>query len=128
METTEMIYSDKYNFYFNTATGLVVCTTFYKGKLLKGIAKCCPEDTFDIEAGKKLAYLRCRLKFLKNKLRRADEAYVQAVLAKAKAEDNYEKALEFAADVDYQYNQSIIELNRFEHELGLVEDPMFSTY
>ena len=128
MKTTEMTYSDKYNFYFNTTTGLVVCATFYKGKLFKGTAKCGPEDVFDLETGKKLAYLRCRQKVLKNKLKRADDAYVQAVLAKVKAEDKYEKALEFASDVDLQYTQSITELNRFECELGMRDDPMFTAH
>lgn len=38
---------------------MVVVTTKYEGKTIKGVAKCAPEDTFDVEVGTKLAKLRC---------------------------------------------------------------------
>ena len=41
---------------------LVVVTTKYNGKTIKGVARCAPEDDFDTELGVKLATLRCQAK------------------------------------------------------------------
>lgn len=41
--------------------------TFYKGT-----AKCHPNDTFNLEKGKKIAYKRAYLKFLKDKAKKAE--------------------------------------------------------
>lgn len=37
---------------------------FYLSSQYKGIAKCVPEDTFDVEYGKKLAYRKAYLKYV----------------------------------------------------------------
>jgi hypothetical protein len=81
-------YGEKYHFYHNAETGTIVCTTLYKGQMVRGIAKCSPEDDFDIEIGKKLAYLRCKQKFFKKKVKRACQAYKDAVVANARTNNN----------------------------------------
>ena len=37
----------------------VICISTYAKKVVRGVAKCSPNDNFDIEIGKKLAQLRC---------------------------------------------------------------------
>lgn len=53
-------FTPKYN-YIVTANK-VICISHYAKRLVKGIAKCAPGDTFDEEKGKKLAKLRCDIK------------------------------------------------------------------
>ena len=45
-----------------TESFVTVALTKYRGKVVKGVAKCCHDDTFDVEVGKKLAALRCNEK------------------------------------------------------------------
>ena len=112
-------YGEKYHFYHNEENGTIVCTTLYKGQMVRGVAKCSPEDNFDINLGKKLAYLRCKEKFSRKKLARARKAYAEAVEIEARADNNLWKAAEFVDDSNYQLELTRNELSRFEHELGI---------
>ena len=118
MESTNFNYGDKYRFYRNSKTNMVVCTTIYKGETIRGTAKCSPEDHFDIEAGKRLAYLRCKRKFLHKKLKRAQKVYADAAREHAKAQNTYGVALEFMEDVEFQLETLNNELAKFERELN----------
>lgn len=112
-------YGEKYHFYHNADNGTIVCTTMYKGHMVRGTAKCSPEDNFNIETGKKLAYLRCKEKFSRKKLRRAHGAHKEAVIAEARAKNNLGKAIDFVNDSNYQLELATNELIKFEHELGI---------
>ena len=112
-------YGRKYHFYRNTANGTIVCTTTYKGKMVRGIAKCNPEDNFDINLGKKLAYVRCKQKFAKKKLKHARKAYNEALFVEAKARHNLAKATDFVNDSDCLLKLATDELARIEYELGI---------
>ena len=53
---------------FNTTdNNMVIATLYYHHKKYVGKAKCAPEDTFDYEFGKKLAYDRALKKWFKAK-------------------------------------------------------------
>ena len=115
---TNTEYSDKYIFHYNSNSNTIVCTTVYKGQTIRGIAKCSPEDSFDMEAGKRLAYLRCRKKFAKKKCKRASKAYRDAVEAQTKAEQHYLNALVFWSDAMMQLETINDELVEFENLLN----------
>ena len=55
----------KYVFY--TTKNKVIAVSTYAGKVVKGVAKCNPNDNFDLEKGKKLAAARCNLKIAKKR-------------------------------------------------------------
>lgn len=59
----------KYKFYVNG--NMIVCVSHYAGKSVRGIAKCSPEDNFDLEFGKRLAKARCDLKVADKRMDRA---------------------------------------------------------
>ena len=52
----------KYHFYTDNEKKVVCVTTFAK-KPVKGFAICSDEDTFDLEAGKRLAQARADVKW-----------------------------------------------------------------
>lgn len=54
-----------YQFTDNQNRKVVVAVTNIAGHRVKGYAKCSPEDTFDLETGKKIAAARCNVKALK---------------------------------------------------------------
>ena len=51
----------RYKYYTNNKD-VVVAVSSYAGKTVRGVAKCDPRDTFDIEKGKELAAARCNEK------------------------------------------------------------------
>lgn len=113
-------YSNKYHFYHNKDTGTIVCTTMYKGQMVRGVAKCSPDDNFDLDTGKRLAYLRCRLRYMKKKAKRANAVYKEAVIAEAKARDRLQHMIEFVQDAEEQIQTAANELLKFEdYLLGL---------
>lgn len=56
----------------------VVARSTFAGRTVVGIAKCMPEDEFDIEQGKKLATARCNLKIAKKRLKYAENCAIEA--------------------------------------------------
>ena len=110
-------YGDRYKFYYNKDEETIICTTLYKGQVVRGIAKCNPEDEFNLELGKKLAYLRCRKKVLRKKLKRAYKTERDAIIAEAKAKYYLDGAREFVSDSEMQLDKTIDELVTLESQL-----------
>lgn len=113
------IYDDKYHFYYNMDSEIVVCTTKYHDKIIRGVAKCNPGDCFELATGKKLAYLRCKQKCAKKKLNRAHEVYGRAADNEERARKNVLSAYEFVSDALEQLDQINEELSKFEQELNI---------
>ena len=110
-------YGDRCKFYYNKDEQTIICMTLYKGQPVRGIAKCDPDDEFNLELGKKLAYLRCRKKFLRKKLKRAMKAEHDAIIAEARAKYNLDSAREFVSDSETQLAKAINELEALERKL-----------
>lgn len=65
-------------FYFS-ADKKVIAVSNDAGKTIKGVAKCSPEDEFDVEKGKKLAAARCNAKVTERRRKRAAADYDEIV-------------------------------------------------
>lgn len=55
----------------------VVCVSSFAKKKIKGIAKCSPNDTFDIEIGKQLSRSRCDLKIATKRYAKAHNLLIE---------------------------------------------------
>lgn len=110
---------DKYHFYYDKTNRSVICTTIYKGQLIRAVAKCDPEDSFDKSTGEKLAYLRCRQKFLRKKANHAAGVYAKAYAAGVRAEERLSQTSNFVKDVTY-------ELAEVNNALATLEDSLES--
>ena len=62
----------QYRFYDNGSK--VVAVSSYAGRPVRGVAKCDPRDSFDIEKGRALAEARCDVKVAQ---KRADRSELQ---------------------------------------------------
>lgn len=60
----------RYHTYTNNKN-LVVVTSTYAGKVVRGVAKCSPNDEFNLEDGEKLAKARCDCKVAALRCKRA---------------------------------------------------------
>lgn len=61
----------RYRFY--EAGNKVICVSTFAKKDVRGIAKCSPNDDFDLEQGRRLAQLRCDKKIAKKRLAKAKD-------------------------------------------------------
>ena len=53
----------------------VIAISSFAGRTVRGIAKCHPNDPFDVEYGKKLAAARCNAKIAEKRWKRARDKY-----------------------------------------------------
>lgn len=55
----------------------VIVITHHRGKSIRGIAKCSPEDKFDLERGIQIAKCRCDLKLMNKKQKDDAKQYIE---------------------------------------------------
>ena len=104
---------EKYDYYTHTlpdGTIEVIAKSTYAGKTVKGKAKCHPEDTFDVETGKKLAALRCARKVAEKRMCRSVDCVNEAKEMLAIAE-------QYLNDMRDYYTDSAIAWSRADDEL-----------
>lgn len=103
----------KYRYYTN-GENVVVAVASYKGRTIRGVAKCSEQDEFDLETGKKLAAVRCAMKIAKERVKytRVQRDMWQEILAYNAAEyemweDRHDDALEIEKQAREVYNDMI---------------------
>ena len=88
---------DKYKF-INHSNREVIAISTYAGKTVRGVAKLTPGDTFDEEAGKKLAAARCNEKVARKRLARAATKIKEAERAYQKEIAWYNRMVDYYND------------------------------
>ena len=103
----------KYRYYTN-GENVVVAVASYKGRTIRGVAKCSEQDEFDLETGKKLAAARCAMKIARERVKynKVQRDMWQDILAHyatqyEKWEDRYGDALEIEKQAREIYNDMI---------------------
>lgn len=62
-----------YKYVINEEKRTVVALSSFAGQVIRGVARCAPNDVFDVEAGKRLAEARCSMKIAHKRLQRAED-------------------------------------------------------
>lgn len=106
---------DKYHFYIaNKVTGepyKVIATSTYGGRTIRGMAKCSPDDNFDIAKGKELAAARCNLKVAEKRSRRAFAALCQA-------KKNHDATLKRFEDMSSYHDDALLAYEQAKKRVG----------
>lgn len=102
---------------FIEAGNKVICISTYAKKVVKGIAKCAPNDKFDIEIGKKLAQLRCDEKIAKKREYRALDKLLEAEDILMNAKVYYNDMLKYYLDSEDKYSKALADLDEFENSI-----------
>ena len=71
----------EYKYKIDEEKRTIVAMSTFAGKTVTGVARCAPEDAFDINAGKKIAAARCSVKIAEKRVKRAETCYMIAVEA-----------------------------------------------
>lgn len=99
-----------YSFHVDEESRKVVAVTHYAGRAVRGIAKCAPEDTFDVETGCKIAVARAEKKVARAKVRNAAEKYLQAAKVADAAEKRFDDMKQYYMDAIDQLDQAELDL------------------
>ena len=94
---------------------VVVATSTYAGKTVRGVARCHPNDEFDIDKGIQLAVYRCNLKVADKRQARASRKVKEAKKALHEAQMFYNKMLNYRT-------QSVLEYLSAKDDLEEIED------
>ena len=89
----------KYKIFTNSVNDVIAVST-YAGKTVKGIAKCDPRDTFDIDKGVEIAEARCAKKVADKRLARARKKYAEAKRMLSEAESYLDRMSDYVSDAE----------------------------
>ena len=95
----------------------VIATSRDAGKTIKGIAKCSPEDEFDVEKGKELAAARCNVKVTERRKKRAATEYDEIVTLINELERYKEKKSNIYTKAANEAYQARVSLQKLLEEL-----------
>ena len=112
---------DKYKYYTYTeknGTKVVVAVATYAGRTVKGYAKCNPNDTYDEEAGKKLAAARCQERVSKKRKQHATRKFLEAAKLADEAHNYFMKMRQFYMDADDDCDEAIKECETLLVNIG----------
>ena len=102
---------------FIEADNKVICLSTFAKKSVKGIAKCSPNDTFNLETGRKLAQLRCDFKVANKRADRAADQFVEALELLRLAWDYYNDSKEYYENSEKKCGDALADLTAFEATL-----------
>ena len=86
------------HYVFYRSDNKIIALSTYAGKTVKGIAKCSPEDEFNVETGKSLAAARCNAKVAVKRVKNAQKEWSKAVQEHFKAERRMRKMAQYYTD------------------------------
>lgn len=106
---------EKYKIF--TGPNKVIAVSTYAGRVVRGVAKCAPGDTFDIEKGKDLAIARCAAKIAEKRLRRAANKKHEAELAIYEANSHYDRMMTYLDDSYTALNTAEERVKQLERDM-----------
>lgn len=96
-----------YNYKYVVIPGeKVIAISTYAGRTVKGVAKCHPNDTFDVEFGKKLAAARCNEKISYKRLTRAVNKYWEANYESIAADKKVKRMRDYVLDAGATHEEA----------------------
>ena len=102
----------RYRFY--EANNKIICVSTFAKKDVKGVAKCSPEDKFDIKIGYELARLRCDEKVALKRLEKARKRYTKAVKEMNVVKNEFDSACIYLSNSSEDYTKAMIHRKEFE--------------
>lgn len=94
------------NYKYIETPNKVIALSTYAGKTVRGVAKCHPNDTFDIEFGRKLAAARCNAKIAAKRHNNARKKYWEMVHKLHEVDAEFRKACKYFTDAAEQRGEA----------------------
>jgi len=87
---------------FRDGKGKVIVASSYAGKIVRGVAKCNENDTYNEDTGIALATSRCDVKIANKRVKRAMAKYDAATKAVNDATAAWEKAIKYLTNAEQE--------------------------
>lgn len=97
---------NNYKIYIDEKNKTVIAVCRYAGRNIRAVAKCSPEDTFDLDFGRRLAKARCDIKVARAKIQNASAAYMKASIAADEAQKQYDNMKQYYIDSVDQFDKA----------------------
>ena len=95
----------------------VIAISSFAGKRVRGIAKCAPNDNFDMNTGRTLAIFRCNVKIAKKRAERAESKRKEAEDKLFEAARYYRKMQDYLDNANVKLQKAIESLEEVEKNL-----------
>ena len=95
----------------------IICLSTYAKRAVRGVAKCSPNDDFDIEKGETLARLRCDVKVAEKRMNHAYDRYMEAREILFEAQDYFEDMSRYYDESCQKYNEINRTLYNFQKNI-----------
>lgn len=107
----------EYKYKIDRDKNTIVAMSTFAGKVVAGVARCAPADTFNVETGKELAAARCSLKIAEKRLKRAEDCLERATAARRYWETREAEMRKYDEDSVIAYQRALAELTVTEKKL-----------
>lgn len=97
---------DRSKFKFYKQGSAVIAVSSYAGKTVRGIAKCNPNDEFNLDFGEDLAAARAKVKIEQKRMKHAQIQADQAKRDLEKAMKHYAEMTHYEASATASYNEA----------------------
>ena len=94
----------------------VIAVSSFAGQTVRGVAKCAPNDEFDLEYGKRLAAARCAVKIASKRMNRAECKINMAFEAVNTAIVHLYDMLGYSASAEVNMTNAMAELTKISSE------------
>lgn len=95
----------------------IICLSTYAKKVVRGIAKCSPNDNFSVEIGERLAQLRCDFKIAEKRMNRAYQKYMDARQVLFEAQKHFDEMNKYYDESCWKYNEAQRVLYNFQRNI-----------
>lgn len=99
-----------YKYYFDDDKKRVYCISTYAGKIVKGVAKCAPQDRYVVGTGAKIAKARCDAKVSEKRVKNANNKYYEAQKEYLRVKCRLEKMAIYVNDAIHELEHNRREL------------------
>ncbi len=108
------------NYRYIVTSNKVIALSTYAGRTVRGVAKCSPDDEFDVEFGKQLAAARCNQKVAAKRYARARKEYNKLCGDAIEFNKRVERVIEYLKDAAEAESEAT--LNVYELRSQLTND------
>lgn len=104
---------------YTDGVGKVIVTSTFAGRTVRGVAKCAPEDAYDVKVGTTLAQYRCDVKIARKRTQRAVDKIDELVVKLDALIKEYNDAKDYYTNAHAAEVLAQRKLDEYEEELKM---------
>lgn len=107
----------EYKYKIDDKKQTVVALSTFAGKVVRGVARCAPDDSWNPESGKKLAAARCSVRVSEKRMKRAEACLTDAINLLQYAQNYYKNMCVYQEEATKAYAEAVANLAKIESSM-----------